>query len=228
MATILLCHGGWSGAWIWRRVIDILRVQGHVVFAPTYTGLGERRHLLSPEIDLDTHIEDVRGVIHAEQLDRIVLVGHSYGGMVITGVADTEWQNIDRLVYLDAFLPRNNQSLNHLSGAATAPTRPNAWKTPRRPNSISTTLSEADQKWIAEWSSDHPTATFTQPISIDGNHLKISDKVYILATEFPNSPFTQFADWTRAQADWTTLELPTHHHMMASMPDETATMLVGD
>ena len=227
MATILLCHGAWSGGWIWKRVTDILRGQGHEMFVPTYTGLGERRHLLTPEVNLDTHIEDVRAVIRCEQLDRFILVGHSYGGMVVTGVADKEWEKIDRLVYLDAFLPEDGQSLNDLTGAG-SPTGDESWKTPRRPNSISKTLSDEDQKWIADFSGDHPTATFTQKIAIDGNHLKIADKSYILATEYPGSPFPQFADWTRAQPDWTTHDLPTHHHMMASMPEETAAMLVGD
>ena len=88
MATYLLVHGAWHGGWCWRRVADILRAQGHVVFTPTLTGLGERAHLAAPEIDLDTHVNDVLGVLEAEELSDVILCGHSYGGMVITPVID--------------------------------------------------------------------------------------------------------------------------------------------
>ena len=105
MTTYVLCHGAWGGGWAWTRLAQILRGHGHEVFTPTYTGLGERGHLLTPDIDLKTHIRDVLGVIRCERIDDFVLVGHSYGGMVVTGVADQEWRKIRKLVYLDAFLP---------------------------------------------------------------------------------------------------------------------------
>ena len=116
MTTIVLCHGAWGGGWSWTGVADILRHQGHRVFVPTYTGLGERAHLASADVDLSTHIKDVRALIEWERLDQFVLAGHSYGGMVISGVADAEWQKITRLIYLDAFLPGDGQSLNDLTG----------------------------------------------------------------------------------------------------------------
>ena len=92
MTTVVLCHGAWGGGWCWTGVADILRDQGHRVFVPTYTGLGERAHLASPDVDLSTHIQDVRALIEWERLDQFVLAGHSYGGMVISGVADKEWR----------------------------------------------------------------------------------------------------------------------------------------
>ena len=116
MTTYLLCHGAWSGGWMWRRVAKILRDEGHDVYTPTYTGLGERVHLLTPEVGVHTHIQDIRNVIHYERLDNFVLVGHSYGGMVVTGVADKEWKKISRLVYLDAFLPEDGQSTHSMAG----------------------------------------------------------------------------------------------------------------
>src|SRR5712692_8234402 len=111
MATFVLVHGAWLGGWCWQRVSPLLREAGSEVFAPTLTGLGERAHLLSLEIDLETHVRDVCGVLECENLKDVVLVGHSYGGMVITGVAERSAKRLSQLVYLDAFVPTDGQSL---------------------------------------------------------------------------------------------------------------------
>jgi pimeloyl-ACP methyl ester carboxylesterase len=111
MATFVLVHGSWAGSVVWRQLAPRLRKAGHEVYAPTLTGIGERKHLLNREIDLDTHIQDVIGVIDEEDLSDIVLVGNSYGGMVISGVADRVPEKVASLVYLDAFVPENGQSL---------------------------------------------------------------------------------------------------------------------
>src|SRR5512145_1133775 len=111
MATFLICHGAWSAGWAWKKVRPLLRAAGHEVFTPSYTGLGERAHQASRAINLETHVADVLGVIDCEDLRDIVLVGHSYGGMVATGVADRVRDRIARLVYLDAFVPGHGQSL---------------------------------------------------------------------------------------------------------------------
>ena len=234
MTNFVLCHGAWGGGWGWKRVVQILRDAGHSVFTPTYTGLGERAHLMSPDIDLETHISDVRGVIQYERLDEFVLVGHSYGGMVITGVADREWQKITRLVYLDAFLPENGQSVNDL----TPPDRAQAmldmaeregdgWRLPRPPGSVSEKLPGDDRQWVLGLTCDQPLATMTQKLSLEGNVWKIEDKVYVLATENPGSPFHALADWTRGRDGWPTLELPPPHHLLQSMPRETAEILMA-
>ena len=111
MATYVLVHGGGHGGWCYQRVARILRSHGHEVHAPSLSGLGERSHLLGPDIDLDTHITDITSLLHSEDLHDVVLVGHSYGGMVITGVADRATDRIGDLVYLDAANPQNGQSL---------------------------------------------------------------------------------------------------------------------
>lgn len=111
MATFVLVHGAWSGSLIWRNVARALRKAGHEVYTPTLTGLGERKHLCNREIDLDRHIQDILGVIDYEDLSGLVLVGHSYGGMVVTGVADAVPERVGSLVYLDAFVPENAQCL---------------------------------------------------------------------------------------------------------------------
>jgi pimeloyl-ACP methyl ester carboxylesterase len=233
MAAIVFCHGAWGGGWGWSRVAELLRAKGHKVFTPTYTGLGERAHLLTPDVDLATHIRDIRAVIRWEGLEDFVLVGHSYGGMVITGVADLEWRRIRRLVYLDAFLPADGQSVEDLAGAERAKATfeladraGDGWKVPRPEGSISPKLPEEDRDWLDRLGSPHPLASFTQRLRIDGNHLNVADKVYVLATDNPGSPFPQFADWTRGRAGWTTREFATHHHLHLSMPEETAAIVV--
>src|SRR5580658_7891344 len=111
LTTIVLAHGAWSAAWAWKKVRPLMAAAGHELFVPTYTGLGERAHLASPDNDLDTHIQDVLGVLQFEDLRDVVLIGHSYGGMVATGVADRAPEQIAQLIYLDAFVPRDGQAL---------------------------------------------------------------------------------------------------------------------
>ena len=124
MATYVLVHGGGHGGWCFQPLARILRSAGHEVYAPTLTGLGERSHLLSSGIDLDVHIHDITALLHYEDLREVILVGHSYGGMVITGVADRAADRVGRLVYLDAANPVNGQSLLDVAGPTIAATRP--------------------------------------------------------------------------------------------------------
>ena len=124
MATYVLVHGGAHGGWCYQRIKPILQAAGHEVYAPTMTGLGERSHLLSPTIDLETHITDIAAVLQYEDLHDVILVGHSYGGMVITGVADRAADRVGRLVYLDAANPVNGQSLVDVAGPVIEATRP--------------------------------------------------------------------------------------------------------
>ncbi len=116
MATYVLVHGGGHGGWCYQLVARLLRDKGHEVYTPTLTGLGEREHLLSPEVDLDMHITDVVKVLEFEDLRDVILVGHSYGGMVITGVGDRATERIGHIVYLDAATPDNGQSLADIAG----------------------------------------------------------------------------------------------------------------
>ena len=109
MANIVVCHGAWGGSWAWRRMWAPLRAKGHELFAPTYTGLGDRFRFLSPSVGLSTHIEDVVATIFHEDLTEVILVGHSYGGLVATGVADREPGRIAAMIYLDAFVPDDGQ-----------------------------------------------------------------------------------------------------------------------
>src|SRR5437868_5599919 len=116
-STFVLVHGSWHGGWCWRRVADRLEKRGHKVFAPTLTGLGERVHLLTPKVDLDTHITDVVNLIKFEDLYDVVLVGHSYAGCVISGVAEQMLPAISSIVFIDAFLPGNGERMLDLTPA---------------------------------------------------------------------------------------------------------------
>ena len=116
MASIVLAHGAWSAGWAWKKMRPLMRAAGHEFFSPTYTGLGERAHLARPDIDLSTHIQDVLAVLEFEDLKDVTLLGHSYGGMVATGVADKAADRIARVVYIDAFAPKDGQSLFDLVG----------------------------------------------------------------------------------------------------------------
>jgi pimeloyl-ACP methyl ester carboxylesterase len=115
-STFVLVHGAWHGGWCYGRVAERLRAAGHRVLTPTLTGLGERSHLCSRSVNLTTHIADVVNLIKWEQLQRVTLVGHSYGGVVVTGVADTIPERISSLVYLDAFVPKDGQCMLDLVG----------------------------------------------------------------------------------------------------------------
>jgi pimeloyl-ACP methyl ester carboxylesterase len=112
MATLLLVHGGFCGGWYWHKVKTILELAGHIVYAPTLTGLGQYDHLNNPQINLDTHIQDISNLLFFEDVKKVILVGHSYGGLVITGAASRNPSQIDQLIYLDGLIAENGESLN--------------------------------------------------------------------------------------------------------------------
>src|SRR5215470_8251164 len=156
MADFVLVHGGWIGAWCWSRVTPLLLQAGHRVFTPTLTGLGERAHLLTREVGLSTHIQDVVAVIESEELQRIVLVGQSYAGVVITGVADRMPERLSHLVYLDAFVPGNGQSIADLVGPQMMASLQEAgksagegWRVPPLPPQACGVSEERDVCWMS-------------------------------------------------------------------------------
>ena len=175
MATYVLVHGGAHGGWCYQRVARMLRAEGHEVYAPTLTGLGERSHLLRPDIDLDLHIRDVVAVLHYEDLRDVILVGHSYGGMVITGVADRASDRIGRLVFLDAANPVNGQSLVDVSGPIIESTRPagrviDGTEVVLLPSAIEGSFygvtDARDVAWMNERLSGHPWKCFEQRLRL--------------------------------------------------------------
>ena len=150
--TFLVCHGAWSAGWAWKKMHPLMQAAGHRLLTPSYTGLGERAHLTNPSIDLETHIADVLNVIQYEDLRDIVLLGHSYGGMVATGAADRARDRVAQLIYVDAFVPRDGQSLFDLNEPGRQPMRDAAtmgdgWRVP--PMASPPDTSPEDVEWLA-------------------------------------------------------------------------------
>jgi pimeloyl-ACP methyl ester carboxylesterase len=232
MATFVLVHGAWHGSWCWKRVRKALQAQGHEVFTPTLTGVGERSHLLSPDVNLDTHIEDVVNLIRWEDLSDVVLCGHSYGGCVITGVADRLLDRISALVYLDAFVPEDGQSLYDLvPSSRKAPLLEavqrdgEGWKVPPIP-AEAFNVNASDLAWVNRQCTVQPIATFQQAIKLSGRDDPGKQTTFILAADYADSPFTVFYDLAKARG-WNTLTMSCGHDVMLDRPEELTRVLLG-
>ena len=231
--TFVLIHGAWGGGWNYQRVAEALRSRGHVVYAPSLTGCGERAHLLNGSVNLSTHIQDVLNVFKYESVERAVLAGHSYGGMVITGVADRIPEKISSLVYLDAFLPENGQSIWDINipantarylamagdhGGTVVPSPPASfWN-----------LNAADVPLYEKLTGPHPLACFTERVTLSGAGASIKKRIYVWASELGRpSPFRQFYEKCKGDPSWETHELPCGHEVMMDMPERTLEVLLS-
>jgi pimeloyl-ACP methyl ester carboxylesterase len=220
MATFLICHGAWSAGWAWKKVRPLLRAAGHEVFTPTYTGLGERAHHASPAVDLETHIKDVLGVIEFEDLRNCILVGHSYGGMVATGVADRVPERIRHLIYLDAFVPGNGQSLLDMRGPAprtdTAPPDED-WLVPPNPPPPDTCA--VDLAWLAPRRRPQPVKTFSQSLHLR-NPTPTFPRSYIYCTmKASDDVFLQFSRRFKFDPAWRYFEIAASHSPNVTAPE---------
>ena len=231
MATYVLVHGAWHGGWCWKKVVPLLRTAGHEVYTPTLTGLGERAHLLSPTITLDTHILDVVNVLEYEELLDVVLVGHSYAGAVITGVADRAASRLAHLVYLDAFIPADGERLLDLmlpERRATfleqVRTSGEGWQVPPQPLEVFGVTDETDLRWAGAKVGPHPLKTFEQPVRADNPVAASLPRTYIWCSGFPG--FARFAERTRTDPGWRYRELATGHDAMITAPRELAGLLL--
>ena len=230
MATFVIAHGAWSGSWVWKRMRPLMQRKGHELYTPCYTGLGERAHLARPEIDLETHIADVLGVLRCEELHGIILVGHSYGGMVATAVADRAPERLAQLVYLDAFVPRDGQCLFDLLPAETrarmreaARTVGDGWRTP--PSPVPPDTSEEDVAWVTPRRVMQPLRTLEQPVHLTGAGERLP-KAYIYCTRArPGDVFRQFAERARTETDWRYFEIDASHNVHITAPEALATLL---
>ncbi len=227
MAIVVLAHGGWSSAWAWKKVRPLMAAAGHQFFTPTYTGLGERAHLASPSNDLETHIEDVLGVLKFEDLREVMLIGHSYGGMVATGVADRAGDRVARLIYLDAFVPTNGQALTDLVPPAErerllgSVQTGDGWRVTPNPTPPDT-LPE-DLEWITKFRMPQSVKCFTQPLRLQA---KVDvPRVFIHCTRYADKkPFGQFANLAKDRPGWQFYELDASHSPNITAP--TALMKV--
>ncbi len=231
MATFLFVHGAWHGGWCWSRVLQRLHRAGHVAHAPTMTGLGDRRHLSSPDITLETHIQDFVNVIEYEDLDDIVICGHSFGGFVATAVADRVADRVAGLVYLDAFVPEDGQSAFDISPAwrnaeilEAARDHGDGWRVP--PAHVERWVEDpADRAWVEARVTPHPLASMRGRVHLTGALDRIGYRAYILAEKYKPSPFWQFHDRLQSDPAWHVTRLPTLHDAMISMPDALAEIL---
>jgi pimeloyl-ACP methyl ester carboxylesterase len=228
--TFVLVHGAWHGGWCWRRVADLLQKQGHKVFTPTMTGLGERSHLIDAKVNLATHITDIVNVIKWEGLRDVVLVGHSYGGCIISGVAEEMGDAIGSIVFLDAFVPENGDTL---ATKASQPVREaiaglvEKGETAMKPVSAAVfRVNEKDRAWVDAMCTPHPVATLTDKITVTGARDRIAKKSYIRAKGYPSVPFDGFQERLKANAAWRVYELPCGHDVMVDMPDRLSEILV--
>jgi ribulose-5-phosphate 4-epimerase/fuculose-1-phosphate aldolase/pimeloyl-ACP methyl ester carboxylesterase len=214
MATYVLVHGAWGGSYNWRKVRPMLQAAGHTVFTPSLTGLGERAHLANPSVNLSTHIQDVCNALFYEDLTDVILVGHSYGGMVVAGVADRMPERIKHLVFLDAFLPRDGQSLRDLGGNRGEESAD--WRVPPRPTS------EQLDAWTQARRGGHPRGCFEEKLSVSAPlESRPFSLTYIVATgRFDPSPFfDETAERLRSDPRWTVREVGGGHSMMRTNPE---------
>jgi pimeloyl-ACP methyl ester carboxylesterase len=216
MSLYVLVHGAWGGAWCWSDVARRLREAGHVVFAPDLTGLGARAHLAHLHINLTTHIQDIVAVLETERLRDVILVGHSYGGMVITGAAARAAPRIRRLVYVDAFLPRDGDSVWTLGGE-----KQHAWllETAARQGGLASRLprendfARDETRFVPQ-----SLACFVESVRLDGSERTIRDRTYILASSYANSPFIPIFQALKSQPGWRLAKTATGHNAMLEDP----------
>ena len=229
MATFVLVHGAWHGGWCWRRVTPLLRAAGHEIHTPTLTGLGERAHLAGQSVTLDTHITDVAALIEAEDLRDVILVGHSYGGFVVSGAADRLRTAIKTLVFLDAFVPDDGKSMIDY----VPPERRQAYEQtgkgkgafdpmPLEPFGV---VKPDDVAWAAPRLRPQPFDTFAQPLKLIHGPLTLR-QVFIRCTDpaFPN--FEGFAQRAKNDPRWTYAEVSGGHDSMITNPKGLADALL--
>ncbi|HKU08041.1 MAG TPA: alpha/beta hydrolase [Bradyrhizobium sp.] len=226
--TFLVCHGAWSAGWAWKKMHPLMSRAGHRLVTPTYTGLGERAHLAHPAIDLETHITDMLNVIRYEDLRDFVLIGHSYGGMVATGVADRARDKIRQLIYIDAFVPEGDKSLlDFLAESEQRRMRELAksgdgWRVP--PNPTSPDTAPEDIAWLNERRVHTPIRCFEQKLKLSAP--LTLPRSYIYATRAaPLDTFGQFARLAKNDSAWRYDEIDASHSPNVTAPEALMALL---
>lgn len=230
MVVFVLVHGGWHGGWCWQPVVDRLAAAGHRVFAPTLTGLAERRHLIDAVDGPNTHVADVTSLMAFEDLHEIVLVGHSYGGTITTGVASLMPERIARLIYLDAMVPE----ISGMSAAAlSTPERAAEVAAARRPDGH--TDATGFERWVSadriDWLktrvTPQPGRCFDQGVTLTGRQNEVKLRDYIICNRHKPSPFWRFYDRFRDDPAWRCHQLDSLHDAMIEVPDALCAILLS-
>ena len=230
MALFVVAHGAWSAGWAWWKMHPLMRKAGHDLVTPTYTGIGERSHLFNADVDLETHITDMLNVLHYHDLQDVVLIGHSYGGMVATGVADRARERIRRLIYLDAFVPDDGQSIFDLAGSGEryrmqelAGNDSEGLRIPPNPMPPDTAKEDAD--WCMPRRVPQPFKTFDQKLVMKNGPLTLPID-YIYCTRIgPVDIFRQFAEKADKHEGWTRHELDASHNPHITIPEQFLALL---
>ncbi len=226
-----MVHGAWGGSYSFRKLRPLLHQGGHEVFTPSLTGIGERSHLTHPGVRLATHVQDVSNTILYEDLDDVVLLGFSYGGMVVTGALDHIGDRVGHLVYLDAFVPQDGQSASSImqgDGAAPIHGVGEEWLIQPLPRQMD---DEEEMAWSDARRTPQPVGTFTEPVRLSKPLEDWSfGLTYIKASsdpaEAPDSAFWQAAEVAGTSPSWSLHEIPTHHLVPFSHPEQLATILL--
>jgi len=228
MATFVVAHGAWSAAWAWKKMRPLMREAGHELWTPTYTGLGERAHLGHADVSLDTHIQDVVAVLEAEDLTDVHLIGHSYGGMVATGVADRARDRIAHLIYLDAFAPMNGQGVFDLvppdialKMEAGAKASASGYGIPSNPMPSDT--SPEDQAWAGPRRLPQPVKAFSTKLTLSAE--PSAPRTYIYARKAGiGDNFRKFYDRAKREG-WNTYQIESSHNPHITNPQALLAIL---
>ena len=239
LRTILLVHGAWHGGWCWRRVADLLRARGHRVFAPSLTGLGDRAHLFSRDISLRTHVEDILSVVEAEELNDFVLVGHSYGGFVISGVADVLRERVSHYVYLDGSVPPDMSPGASFSWAGFNPPEAREARLksayeqgkgvglPPPPPGAFAVTEPSHVAWLQRHLRLMPLATYTATFSFKNSGSNGLKRTYVASGKPPYTLLAATQEWIRRDPSWSFMTLNVGHDSMVTAPDELASLLTA-
>lgn len=219
--AIVLVHGAWQGAWCWQRVLGPLRAAGHRVHAVSLSGVGERAHQIHPGITLQTHIDDVKAVIECEELQDVMLVGHSYSGMVITGVAEQMPERLAQLVYLDAVVPEPGESWSsrhsdEVKAQRRALIAQHGHLPPAPPQGMG--LKDADFDWVSRRQRPHPGGVYDDPLAFDAQRLARLPRSFIDCNRPALLTVATARQRVRQQPGWQVFEIPTGHDAMISAP----------
>ncbi|MDB5411135.1 MAG: hypothetical protein JWL84_6047 [Rhodospirillales bacterium] len=232
MATFVLVHGAWHGGWCYGRVAKMLRAAGHEVYTPTLTGVGERAHLAGISITLTTHVQDIVNVIEYENLSDVILCGHSYGGMVITGVAAAVGERIRTLFYLDAFLPEDGQSLFDQLPPATSK---QLLELAKLNNGLVLPIPAAafgvnaeDAAWVDRTCVPQTLLTFTQAVRLTGKEKAVRHRTYIFANGYDMHTFDDIYERVRDDRAWKVRSIACGHDVMLDRPRELADFLLEE
>ncbi len=235
--AFVLVHGAWHGAWCWSRVVPLLRASDQPAHAVTLTGVGERAHLLRRDIGLATHIADVVSLIENEELTDVVLVGHSYGGLVITGAADA-WlarggdRRLRHLVYVDAVVPHPGECWASHHGADLVASRVAAAAADPRgalppPDAGLFGLTGADKDWVNRRQTPHPFAMYQEPLQFDARRVAEVPRTFVDCTDPAWPSIAPMRRRVRAEPGWRVVEIATGHDAMVSAPRALADVLLA-